>query len=198
MKLSESLKVKSNEPGGYYDRALRAIGQDLADLIPQQLEIEYRGDSFEVHVRCDRKRSEKKSPPVKESGLRNVFHKLATYELGKGSQEAEIATLARTYSPADIQRLNEAGLHRRMQAGKIPDIRNLGEALRTVGRIIDSDEGKLIKVFKDLRRIAFEYVDKKGATHKAELTHAELYKLQQRFYDKRGASNSIDPWQKHD
>ncbi len=147
MKLSEPFKIKSNEPPGYYDRALRAIGQDLAELFPHQLD--------------------------------------------------EIATLARTYNPDDINRLNEIGLHRRTQAGKIPDIRNLGEALRTIGRVIDADEGRLIKVFRDQRRIAFEYVDKGGATHKAEMTHAELYKLQQRFYDKRDSSDSVDPWKGH-
>jgi hypothetical protein len=74
--------------------------------------------------------------------------------LGKPSEEAEMATFERTYSPDDINRLNESGLHRRTQAGKIPDIRNLSEALRTVGRIIDAEEGRLIKVFRDLNRIA--------------------------------------------
>ena len=197
MKLSEPFKIKSNEPAGYYDCALRAIGQDLADLFPHQLEIEYRGGSFEVQVRCDRKRAEKKSPPVQKSGLRNVFHKLATYELGKAPEGAEIATIARSYNPDDINRLNEIGLHRRTQAGKIPDIRNLGEALRTIGRVIDAEEGRLIKVFRDQRGIAFEYVDKGGATHKAEMTHSELYKLQQRFYDKRDSSDSVDPWKGH-
>jgi hypothetical protein len=203
VKLSEPVALKTSEPAGYYERALRAIGQDLANLFPQQLEIEYHADNFEVHVRCDRKRAEKKSPPVQKSGLRNVLHKLATYELGKPSsakpsKEAEIATFARTYSPDDINQLNESGMRRRAQAGKIPDIRNLSEALRTVGRIIDAEEGRLIKVFRDLNRIAFEAVNKEGATRKAEMTHAELYKLQQQYYKKRGDSVSVDVWKGHE
>jgi hypothetical protein len=203
VKLSEPVTLKTSEPAGYYERALRAIGQDLADLFPHQLEIEYHGDNFEVRVRCDRKRAEKKSSPVQKPGLRDVFHKFATYELGKPSlakpsKEAEIATFARTYSPDDINRLNESGMQRRAQAGKIPDIRNLSEALRTVGRIIETDEGRLIGVLRDLNRIAFEYMDKEGATRKAEMTHAELYKLQQQDYQKRGDSESVDLWKGHE
>jgi len=195
--------VKSNEPAGYYDRALRAIGQDLADLFPQQLEIEYHEDCFEVRVRCDRKRAEKKRPQAQKSGLRDVFHKLATYELGKPStgnlsEEAEITTFEQTYKPDDISRLDERGLRHRMQADKIPDIRNLGETLRTIGMIIDADEGRLIKVFRDLNHIAFEYMDKGGATRKKEMTHAELYKLQQQDYQKRGISEIVDLWKGHE
>ena len=117
--------------------------------------------------------------------MRNVFHKLATYELGKPAEGAEIATFARTYSPDDITRLNESGLHRRTQAGKIPDIHQLGEMLRTIGRIIDADEGRLINIFKDQRRIALEYVKKSGATRKAEMTLLDLYKIQKDYHQKR-------------
>lgn len=203
MKLSEPVTLKTNEPAGYYERALRAIGQDLADLFPHHLEIEYHEDNFEVRVRCDRKRAEKKSPRVQKPGLRDVLHKLATYELGKPSlpkpaQEAEIATFTRTYSPDDINQLNESGMRRRAQADKIPDIRNLSEALRTVGRIIDAEEGRLIKIFRDLNRIAFECMNKEGAARKAEMTHTELYKLQQQYYQKRGDSESVDVWKGHE
>jgi hypothetical protein len=172
-------------------------------LFPQQLEIEYHADNFEVRVRCDRKRAEKKSPPGQKPGLRDVLHKLATYELGKQSlakpsKEMEIATSARTYSPDDINRLNESGMRRRAQADKLPDIRNLGEALRTVGRIIDAEEGRLIKLFRDLNLIAFEATNKEGATRKGEMTHGELYKLQQQYYQKRGDVVSVDVWKGHE
>jgi len=130
--------------------------------------------------------------------LRNVFHKLATYELGKPAEGAEIATFARTYSPDDITRLNESGLHRRTQAGKIPDIHQLGEMLRTIGRVIDADEGRLIKIFKDQRCIAFEYLEKSGATRKAEMTLSDLYKIQKDYYQKRIDPASFDPWKGHD
>jgi hypothetical protein len=98
----------------------------------------------------------------------------------------------------DINRLNESGMQRRAQAGKIPDIRNLSEALRTVGRIIDAEAGQLIKLFRDLNRIAFEYMTKKALRGKAEMTHVELYKLQQQYYQKRGDFVSLDVWKGHE
>jgi hypothetical protein len=203
VRLSEPVTLKTSEPTGYYEGVLRAIGQDLADLFPQRLEIEYHADNFEVRVRCDRKRAEKKSPPVQKPGIRDVIHKLATYELGKPlsakpSKEAEIATFARTYTPDDINQLNERGMRRRTQADKFPDIRNLSEALRTVGRIIDAEESRLIKVFRDLNRITFEAMNKDGATRKREMTHAELYKLQQTYYQERGGFVSVDVWKGHE
>ena len=53
--------MEPNQPSNYYARVLRAIGQDLADLFPQQLEIEQKERTFVVQVRCDRKRSENKT-----------------------------------------------------------------------------------------------------------------------------------------
>jgi hypothetical protein len=198
VKLANSYRVKSSEPAGYYARALRVIGQDLADLIPQQVDIDYKGDSFEVRVRCDRKRAEKRMPQVEKSGLRNVIHKLANYRLDKPVGGIEIATIEQTYDATEVNRLDQAGLHRRTQAGKIPDINNLGEALRTVGRIIDADDGRLIRLFKDQRRVVFDYADKSGAMRKVEMTRSELFKAQQSYYDKRGGQQSIDTWRGHD
>lgn len=198
MQLADSFKIKSNDGGGYFARALRAIGQDLHELIPQQLEIVYKEDTFEVQVRCDRKRAEKKNPPAEKSGLKNVFHKLATYRLDKGPGGPDIATYEHSYPPDEISRLDRIGLHRRTQAGKVPDINNLGEALRAVGRIIDAADGKLVRVFRDQRRIAFDYVTKKGETVKTEMTRSELFKLQQSYYDNRSGPKNIDLWKGHD
>jgi hypothetical protein len=198
VKLPESFKVKSSDSGGYFARALRAIGQDLNELFPHQLEIVYKETSFETQVRCDRKRAEKKSPPAEKSGLKNVFHKLATYRLDKGPEGADTATYEHSYHPEEVNRLDRAGLHRRTQAGKVPDINNLGEALRTIGRIIDAADGQLVRIFKDQRRVAFDYVDKKGATIKTEMTRSELFKIQQSYYGKRSGSKNIDLWRGHD
>ena len=197
MKLADSFKVAPSEPTGYYARALRAIGQNLADLIPQQIEIDYQGDHFNVRVRCDRRRAEKRMPAEK-TGLRNVIHKLATYRLGNGPEGVEMATVEQTYTSEEINRLDQAGLHRRTQAGKVPDINNLGETLRTIGRLIDADEGRLIRIFKDQRRVAFDYADKNGASRKVEMTRSELFKVQQGYYGKRGDEKSIDAWRGHD
>jgi hypothetical protein len=53
--------MEPNQLSNYYARVLRAIGQDLAELFPQQLEIEQKERTFVVQARCDRKRSESKA-----------------------------------------------------------------------------------------------------------------------------------------
>jgi hypothetical protein len=198
VQLTDSLKVKSNDSGGYFARALRAIGQDLHELIPHTLEITYRDEVFETQVRCDRKRAEKKNPPEAKSGLKSVFHKLATYRLDKGPEGPDIASYEHSYGRDEISRLDRAGLHRRAQAGKVPDINQLGEALRTIGRIIDAADGQLVRIFRDQRRVAFDYVSKKGETVKTEMTRTELFKAQQSYYEKRSGSKHIDLWKGHD
>lgn len=179
----------------YYARVLRVIGQDLADLFPAQLEIEQQGRSFVANVRCDRKRAEVKAPPEPpKSGFGGIIHKLATYRLDKAPEKPELVNVTRNYTPIDISRIDEAGLHRRTQLGKIPDIHNLGEALRTIGRIIDAESGQLTKIFKDQRRVLFEYIASGRETRKVEMALTELYKVQQSYYQTRSGNQSLDLW----
>jgi hypothetical protein len=196
--MPDDFKLKSNDAGGYFAKALRVIGQDLAELVPQQLEVYYQDKRFDVRVRCDRKRAEKKSPPAQKSALKSVFHKLATYRLDKASEGTDIAVFEHRYDSDEIGRLDRVGIHRRSQAGKVPDINNLGEALRTIGRIIDAQGGQLIRIIKDPRRVVFDYADKTGATQKTEMTRSELFKAQQSYYEKRSGSGSVDLWKGQD
>ncbi len=187
--------MESNPTANYYARVLRAIGQDLSALFPVQLEIEQQGRSFVAHVRCDRKRAGvKTAPEPQKSGFGGIIHKLATYRLDKAPEKSDLANVTRNYTPNDISRIDEAGLHRRIQLGKIPDIHNLGEALRTIGRIIDAEDGQLTRIFKDQRRVVFEYVAMGGGTRKVEMTLTELYKAQQSYYQARSSTQSLDLW----
>src|SRR5690242_11951532 len=191
-------KVKSNDSAGYFAKALRVIGQDVTELFPQQIEVYYQDHSFEVRVRCDRKRAEKKSPPAEKSTLKSAFHKLATYRLDKAPDGADIAVFEHRYNMDEIGQLDRVGMHRRNQAGKVPDINNLGEALRTIGRIIDAQGGQLIRILKDPRRVVFDYNDKQGVSQKTEMTRSELFKVQQSYYDKRSGSGGVDLWKGQD
>ena len=191
--------MESNLPSNYYARALRAIGQDLADLFPHLLEIEQRERAFFVHLRCDRKRSESKAPPApaetpQSGGLRGILHKLHTIRLDKPPDKPNLVDVNRTYHPIDISRIDEAGLQRRIKVGRIPDIHDLGEALRTIGRIVDAEEGRLVKIFRDQRRVAFEYIVRGGETKKIEMTRTELYKVQQSYYHGRSGRTNLDLW----
>ena len=191
----EQFKLEPLQPVNYYARALRAIGQDIADLFPVQLEIEEQERIFTVRVRCARKRSESKSSTEEapRSRLGSIIYKLANYRLDKPPEKPELVDVKRSYGPGDISRIDEAGLHRRMQVGKTPDIHSLAEALRTIGRIIDADKGRLTRIFKDQRRVLFDYV-RSGEDHKVEMSLIDLYKVQQSYYQGRSASQSLDLW----
>lgn len=188
-------------PANYYARALRAIGQDLAELFPHQLEIEEQNRTFIARARCDRKRSEAKNPAATadapKSGLRNIFQKLNSIRLDKPPDKPDLVTVNRVYGSADISRIDEAGLQRRIRVGKIPDIHDLGEALRTIGRILDAEEGRDVKIFRDQRRVAFEYIVG-GQTKKVQMTRTELYKIQQSYYQTRSGPASLDLWKGKD
>lgn len=191
-----------SQPSNFYARVLRAIGQDIGDLFPHQLEIEQKERSFVVHVRCDRKRSEGKRPAqpaeTQKSGLRGIFQKLHSIRLNKPSNKPDIVSVNRVYNPIDISRIDEAGLQKRNQLGKIPDIHDLGEALRTIGRVLDAAEGRLVKVLKDQRGVVFEYIERGGGMKKVKLTRAELVKVQQSYYHGREGSGSLDLWRNKD
>jgi hypothetical protein len=101
----------------------------------------------------------------------------------------------RIYSPLEIDQIDEIGKQRRFGAGKIPDIRSLAEILRTIGRLVDGQAGQLVKIYKDARRIVFEFTDNQGKAHNETMTIPDLHRLQKNFYEKRGAPVGADPWQ---
>jgi hypothetical protein len=183
VKLSEPFKLKSTESDGFYARALRAIGQDLSELYPETIEIERLGEDFVARGTCARSRLETQSQKSGRKSLKEIF----TQDITAWAPEAksDSASFARTYGAEDIAAIDEIGSRRRTGVGKIPDIRSLGEILRTVGRVIESEDGRLIKIIKDLRQVAFEYVNRDGKTCKQELSSLDLRKVQQRFYEKR-------------
>ncbi|MGH7784901.1 MAG: hypothetical protein ACREO5_13805 [Candidatus Binatia bacterium] len=184
MKLSEPFKLQSTESGGFYARALRAIGQDLAELYPERIEIERQGEDFVVRGTCARSRLETEKPKSERKSLKEILAQDITAWAPQSKSDS--ASFSRTYDAEDIARIDEIGSRRRTGVEKIPDIRGLGEILRTVGRVIESEDGRLIKIIKDMRQVAFEYVNRDGANCKQELSSLDLRKVQQRFYEKRG------------
>lgn len=187
MKLSEPHNLKLADPAGFLSRALRAIGQDLAELFPERVEIEPLDEDFVVRGQCAKSRLEAKAPKPE----RMSFKELLTRDITLRPQETKSASVpfTRAYTPEDIARLDEAGISRRSSVKKMPDIRDLGETLRTVGRLIEAEQGRLIRISKDLHRVSFEYVNGGGATCKQDISSMDLYKLQKRYYENRGETH---------
>ena len=173
---------------GYHARALRAIGQDLADLLPENLTIEPAGDNFTAHGMCSRRRLES----AESTGLRKIGVKLRAGILkhSTGEPDLDLAPFRRNYDARAIDQLDERGNRNRIGAGGIPEIYSLGERMRTIGKVIDGHDGQLIRIYKDLHHIVFEYRDSDGNLRKVELDNTQLYRLQRRYTAER--SDDID------
>lgn len=196
MRFAESFKILSSTSPGAYARALRAIGQDLAELFPESVEIQVYGENFVVRGQCTKDRLAAKQPKPQRKGLTAFCADVLGRDVSTLTRQAKPASVPfeRTYRPDDINQIDEIGMRRRFSVGKIPDIRSLAEMLRTIGRLVDGQAGKLTKIHKDAHRIVFEYVDSAGKTHNQLMTTPELHKLQKSFYENRGAPVGLDPW----
>ena len=196
MKFAQSFKILSSTSPGAYARALRAIGQDLADLFPESVEIQIFGEKFVVRGQCTKDRLAAKQPKPERKGLKDFCTDMLARDVSTLSHQAKSASVQfdRTYTPDDVNQIDEIGMRRRFGVGKIPDIRSLAEMLRTIGRLVDGQAGVLTKIHKDARRIVFEYSDGAGKSHNELMSIPDLYKLQKSFYEKRSAPVGLDPW----
>lgn len=197
MKLAESFKILSSTSPGAFARALRTIGQDLSSLFPETLEIQLRSESFIARGQCAKTRLDAKLPSPQNKGLKARWADILTRDVSTLTRQVPSATVefSQTYAPEDIDRLDKIGISRRSGASRMPNIRSLGEMLRTIGRLVDGQEGQLVKVYKDAERVVFEYTDRDGKSCNEIMTTADLYRLQKSFYEKRRELDDFDPWQ---
>ena len=173
--------------------ALRAIGQDLADILPKSLEIEFTGQLYVV-------RGQGKtggSPAVKKTGtVGKLLGKLKSDEQEGNPKEQQAVPFERTYPLAKIHLLGEQGKSQRRDSPLSPDIYVLGERLRAVGKMIEAEGGQLIRLTLDDYRVAFKYRDSKGEIHAEEHTTPELYRSQKKGHPRRLAGKERDTWGK--
>ena len=176
------------QTSGFYARALRVIGQDLAALVPENVAIELDGDNFVAHGLCAKNRIEDQTSAAPLTKLKKFLGKMgAAVTRPAREPDLEFVPFTRTYNITDIDRLDEIGTNRRGAAENMPDIYTLGERLRTIGKVIDAQNGRIVRLFKDLHQIVFEYRDADGHARKEELSNTELYQLQQRYASERGS-----------
>jgi hypothetical protein len=151
--------------GTNYAVALRAIGQDLTGLLIESLEIAVQDGVFHARGIC--------------FGV---------------SKESSREPFTRSYSTDDINRLDELGESHQTGVPGTPDASSLPESLRTVGRVVDEKKGRLVKLFKDERKIAFEYENENGTLQKQEHYSLSHYKGQQEGLSQRGTKTGQDVW----
>jgi hypothetical protein len=177
---------------GFYARALRVIGQDLAAFLPENLAIEFHGEDFVANGLCAKSRMPERTSSW--TGVKKLVDRMSEIiRVPKHEPDLEFVPFTRTYSPHDIERLDHQKIDHRGAEGGMPDIYSLGERLRTIGKVIDAQNGRAVKIFKDLHQIIFEYQDADGKPRKEELSNTELYQLQQRYASGRSGSNEPKP-----
>lgn len=195
LKLTADSALKLSVDPGLCARSLRAIGQDLADLYPEKLEIEMTGDDFVARgYGLDNRFAARDAD---ENILTKIWKKIARDDrmADRVCPRSSIVPFVRTYTPADIDRLDELAGSRRDSRNKgAPDLYALGERLRTIGRIADADHGKLIKLCKDGHTLTFDYEGRKGQTHSLNLSNLTLNQIQGRYRSQRWTGEQKDIW----
>jgi hypothetical protein len=173
-----------------YARALRVIGQDLAELLPESLTIEMSGNNF-VARGCGKGAI----PPPKKKEDRRLLPAM-WQQTNRPSRQAEPSrsVFVRTYTAETISRLDEMGRARRRNLAERPDLQSIAEKLRMIGRILDEKNGELLTLSQNDNSIMFQYQDKQGEIHSEEYSTLTLYKLQQHYYSGR-CYQPEDAWQ---
>ncbi len=169
--------------------ALRAIGQDLANLLPNYLEIHFTGRVYIV-------RGQGKTDV--SSGSKGSVGKLLGKLRASGKARGETQTMPfeRSYTLQQIHRLAEGGKTRRRSNAQSPDINFLGERLRAVGKVVENKGGQLIKLTMDEYRVVFKFRDPKGEILEEERTTPELYRSRKGGHLRRLAGKERDTWDK--
>lgn len=104
LKLTADSALKLSVDPGLCARSLRAIGQELADLYPEKLEIEMTGDDFVARgYGLDNRFAARDAD---ENILTKIWKKIARDDrmADPVCPRSSIVTFVRTYTPADIDR----------------------------------------------------------------------------------------------
>jgi hypothetical protein len=189
------MKIKLQSEVHDYAKALRAIGQGLAKLVPHSLELEVVDNDFIVRGQGSAAQSR-----VAENANPSVWQRLQK-KVGQREPQPSAPLLLpfeRKYTPEDVTRLDETGAARRRGPEKPPDISGLPEKLRMIGRIVEAKSGRLSKVIDDMDSVTVEYYDEQGEFHSEKYSMLALYKIQQDYYRQRGSFKPVDLWRGFD
>lgn len=166
-----SIKPGPRRPFGgvSYEVALRAIGQDLTPLVLESLLITAEGPTLVAQVWVVGR-----APETVEKKKKGLLRRFLGNRREKAAAKKNSARslIVRKYAPEDVKRLDTLGATRQTGAQAIPDASSLAEALRNIGRVVDSSGGRLVSLSRDRQKVAFSYTDQNDKAH-----HEERYSL---------------------
>jgi hypothetical protein len=176
-----------------YSRALRAIGQDLSHFFPRMLSIETDGTNFTARGQSHPNPFHRVRKPTFQSIWQKLTGEKAAIEAVGG--EASGGDFQRTYTPADIDRLDQLYSANRTGQVEKPDNYSLAERLRALGRIVNSRNGRLQRLRKNADHLFADYWDQNGEIQTAKLTTVILYRNQQPL---SGSPTPKELWEGYD
>jgi hypothetical protein len=171
--------------------ALRTIGQDLAELRLDYLEVEFNGEFYIARGRV------RTDPSAAKSRAGKILGRLR--RAGKSSQgeRRESPWFERRYTLYEINQLDDQRLIQRKNRPTAPDIYVLGERLRTVGKMIEAKDGQLLRLTLNNNGVEFTFRDSGGTIYREEHSTPTLYRSQQDGNLSRGTGRTRDPWNVH-
>jgi hypothetical protein len=168
-----------------YTQPLRAIGQALELLKVDSFDMQPEGEDFLVRG----KTSIPEQPSV-EDKLRLIWGALPKERaLESGMKPATVTRLDLRYTPKDVERLEQEGQAKRMNARAIADANSLSQLLRTIGAYIGLKRARLLKMSWNGITITLIYETSSGRLTDEELTVSDLYDVWVRMYMKRADRN---------
>src|SRR5215208_8413164 len=159
----------SNAARNSYGRALRAIGRDIADRFPQNLEIEVTDATYKARYHARSNTAPEIQPKV--GALQKLFSRSSNPPPKLEPSRSMLVPEERIYTRENIDAIYDSQITSRKSTGGKPDIHDLGERLRTVGKIVEIADGKFIRLTDNAHSISFQYSDSSGQVHSEELTN---------------------------
>ncbi len=156
-----------------YAEELRAVGQILEPQKFTSVELEVEGNGYRIRAEVDQ--SEKEDPSL-AAILKKVLRSFTPFPR-KGMTQTKGPSIELRYGPAEIQKIIQQGITRRLDIHALPDHFSLSHILRQTGAYLDGlDHATLVGVALEDRLITVRYKDSRGQIK-------ELKQDLQFFYD---------------
>lgn len=172
-----------------YAQPLRAIGQALEILHVQSFEMEPVTDGFFVRGTVPLSDRESRNNSLSHT-LRSIWGSLpggaATEpESGNLDEVGELSKVELLYTEKDVERLEEEGRGRRVDARRTANPSTLSQMLRCLGGYLSQKRARLLKIAQQANSVFVEYETSLGTNVKETLSVADIYDIWVRMYLQR-------------
>lgn len=173
-----------------YAQPLRAIGQALEILHVQSFEMEPVADGFFVRGTVPMSDLESLNDSFTPDKLREIWGSLPGErapepEIGNAGESGVSSSVELLYTEKDVERLEEEGRGRRVDARRTANPSTLSQMLRCLGGYLSQKRARLLKITRQTDLVSVEYETSMGTNMKETLKVADIYDIWVRMYLQR-------------